>query len=276
MNLSMTTDYAISEGCPEPSLRSLAEAGFTHVHWCHQWNTDFLYDAAEIDAVAAWMREFGLGLTDLHGSQGMEKRWTSPREYERLAGVALVKNRMAMARRLGSDVVIMHTGGQPAGDADAKFFWESLLKSLDELQPAACEYGVRLAIENCGHAPVTERLLDAYSPDYLGLCYDSGHGNLHPKDLDQCEAHRDRLISLHLHDNDGTRDHHWIPFTGTVDWERVARLVATSSYSKWPNLEATMKHASPISEADFLAQARSDAGRFAALVRSFQPTGEAR
>ena len=34
MDLSMTSDYVPASGCPEPYLRSIAAAGFTHVHWC--------------------------------------------------------------------------------------------------------------------------------------------------------------------------------------------------------------------------------------------------
>jgi hypothetical protein len=36
--LAITSDYAKSTGCPEPHLRQIAEAGFSHVHWCHHWN----------------------------------------------------------------------------------------------------------------------------------------------------------------------------------------------------------------------------------------------
>ena len=65
----------------------------------------------EIRQIERWLREFNLAVNDLHGSAGREKAWGSPREYERLAGVELVKNRIDMAARLGTDVVIMHRVG---------------------------------------------------------------------------------------------------------------------------------------------------------------------
>ncbi len=40
--LSVTTDYITSSGDPSPWLQQAAEAGFSHIHWCHQWCTDFL------------------------------------------------------------------------------------------------------------------------------------------------------------------------------------------------------------------------------------------
>ena len=45
MKIAAATDFAGSTGDPDLSLRALAEAGFTSLHWCHHWCDDFLYDA---------------------------------------------------------------------------------------------------------------------------------------------------------------------------------------------------------------------------------------
>jgi sugar phosphate isomerase/epimerase len=238
--LSITTDYRAGTGCPEPYLRRIADAGFTHIHWCHQWDTDFLYGPAEIDQIAAWLGELNLSLLDLHGSAGKEKAWGSAREYERLAGVDLVANRIEMTARLGGDVVIMHL---PGGGFEE--FGSRIRRSLDELRPCAAEHGVRLALENGGsHESFDdiERALDLYGPDYLGLCYDSGHGNLFPEGLDRLDRLRDRLISVHLHDNDGSGDQHRLLFTGTVNWLRLAAIVARSGYKQCVSMELSMRN----------------------------------
>ena len=232
--LSITTDYAsVSTGTPEPYLRRIAEAGFSHVHWCHQWNTDFLYSDAEIDQIARWMRELGLALTDLHGSMGQEKNWGSARDYERLAGVDLVRNRIEMAARLGSDVVIMHLPSEPPEAEQKAPFWSRMRRSLDELDPVARSRRVRLAIENTGRDSfdAIERVFALYGPEVLGLCYDSGHGNVAGNGLDRLDRAKDRLIAVHLHDNDGSADQHKLVFDGTVDWPRLARILAASPYS---------------------------------------------
>ena len=111
--LSITTDYATSIGDPSPYLRRIADAGFTHLHWCHQWNTDFLYSEWEVDQIECWLNDFGLQLLDLHASVGPEKNWYSGKEYERLSGVELVKNRIDMTSRLGGGVIIMHIPKDP-------------------------------------------------------------------------------------------------------------------------------------------------------------------
>ena len=252
--LSMTTDYAADTGCPEPYLKRIAEAGFSHVHWCHQWNTDFVYSEHEIEAIARWLKDYGLGLFDLHASAGREKGWGSPREYERAAGVELVRNRMDMAARLGTDVIILHLPPASEGEGRDDAYWTRLLRSLDELRPCASGRGVRIAIEN-GDFDAIEKVLSSSGPEYVGLCYDSGHGNVRGDGLDRLDGLKDRLISIHLHDNDGSGDQHRLPFSGTVDWPRLARIIAESSYEKCVSMEVSMRNSGFADEDAFLAEA---------------------
>jgi len=265
MMLSMTPDYAADTGDPSPYLRRIAEAGFSHVHWCHHWNTDFLYSRWEIEQIATWLEEFGLRLLDLHGSAGQEKNWASPRTHERLAGVELVANRIDMTARLGADVVVMHVPNDPASTP--------VRKSLDELEPFAKERNVRLAIENTRNCDALRALLAEYGPDYLGLCYDSGHGNMSPDGLDTLDEMKDRLIAVHLHDNDGRTDQHNLPFSGTTDWPRLARLVARSAYTGCVSLESNMRHHCDYDDEEaFLAAAFAAATRLAAMVEAQRPS----
>jgi len=278
MKLSMTSDYVTSQDCPEPYLRQIAEAGFTHVHWCHQWHTDFLYHNSEITQIAAWMKEFRLGLTDLHASSGKEKNWGSLREYERQAGVELVRNRIDMTARLGSDVIIMHLPPELAAAATAERGWGALFRSLDELEPFARERGVRIALEN-GDFDMLERVFGAYGPDYVGLCYDSGHGNQRSEGrgndcLDRLSQLRERLISLHLHDNDCTADQHKLLFSGTVDWPRLAGIIATSSYSKWVSMETVIHNTGIMEETVFLQQAYETGRRFTDMIANKKAYGQ--
>jgi len=113
MQLSITTDYAKDTGNPESYLRCIADASFSHIHWCHQWSTDFLYSRREIEHIKKCLRGYGLELLDLHASHGQERSWTSSREYERLAGVELVQNRIEMTAQLGGDVIVIHIPHKP-------------------------------------------------------------------------------------------------------------------------------------------------------------------
>ena len=268
--LSITTDYVKSASCPEPYLKRIAEVGFSHIHWCHHWRTDFVYSDCEIEQIARWLQDFGLKLNDLHASAGVEKAWVSSLEYERLAGVELVKNRISMTARLSSDVIVMHIPSEPEDAGGKNAFWTQVLKSLDAIEPYARDHGVRIAIENLGPGSfkTIERILSQYSPDYIGLCYDSGHGNLDicSDGLDQLERLKERLISMHLNDNDGTGDQHNPIFSGTVEWARLAWIIAESPYAKCINMEITIHHSGIESESAFLEKAFETGSAFSCIV----------
>jgi len=270
MLLSMTTDYVQGTGSPYPYLQRIANAGFTHVHWCHQWNTDFVYSPHEVDEIARWLDHLHLRLLDLHGSAGVEKDWVSPVEYQRLAGVDLVANRIEMTARLGGGVVIMHLPAEPENPSASDGFWDRVRRSLDALEPICRRSGVRIAIENGSSAQFATlvKALAMYDPGYLGLCYDSGHGNQAGDGLDCLARVKERLISVHLHDNDGTADQHKPMFTGTVDWPRLASILAQSSYDGPISQELLMRLSGYDDEEAFLAQAHEDGVRFAHMVRA--------
>jgi len=267
--LSLTTDYAKDVGCPEPYLRRIAEAGFTHVHWGHQWTGEFLYTSPEIAQIKAWLAEFGLALNDLHASLGMEKNYGSTKEYERQAGVLLVANRLEMTAELGADVAVLHMPGMYDQLDHVPDMWDQIWRSFDELLLVIRATGVRIAIEN-GPIRHIANILSRYGPEEFGMCYDCGHGNFGHTNteggMDEFEPLADRLLAVHLHDNDGTGDQHLLPFEGTVDWDRLTGILARSSYTKPVSLESGVSPADLAAERAWLARAHAAAARLHEMI----------
>ena len=243
MKLAINTDYCGGVGNPVPRLKAIAEAGFTHIHWCHQWNTDFFYTAPELRTIKQAFQDFGLTLLDIHGSDGQEKCWYSTDETVRQAGLLLVRNRMEMFAELGGiGSLMMHipawrsnwTAEQVAqNQVEART--EALYRSLDELFPYCEKYNCPIAVEN--HASDTfeaiNRLMKKYDTKWLGITYDSGHGNIREgRGLELLELVKDRLMALHLNDNDHSGDLHQPAFYGNVDWQKVAELIDASGYQR--------------------------------------------
>jgi sugar phosphate isomerase/epimerase len=243
MKIAINTDYCGGVGNPVPRLKAIAEAGFTHLHWCHHWNTDFFYTAPELRTIKQAMQDFGLPLLDIHGSDGQEKCWYSTDETVRQAGLLLVRNRMEMFAELGGiGSLMMHipawrsnwTAEQVAqNQVEART--EALYRSLDELFPYCEKYNCPIAVEN--HASDTfeaiTRLMKKYDTKWLGITYDSGHGNIREgRGLELLEPVKDRLMALHLNDNDHSGDLHQPAFYGNVDWQKVAELLDASGYQR--------------------------------------------
>jgi sugar phosphate isomerase/epimerase len=259
--IAQTTIYRQSTGDPEPSIRAIAEAGFTHLHWSHQWYTDFLYSAAELAQIQRWLKMYHLQVLDIHASAGQEKRWDAPEEYRRLAGVELVRNRLEMAAQLGAGAIVLH--------AYPNIPVETQRRSLAELEPYARLLGVRIALENLfeGNQANLTSLFDEFPPDFLGFCYDTGHGNMLPDGLDFLETWKERLVALHIHDNDGVNDLHKLPFNGTVDWQKFIHILDRSAYRGPVNLECTLGNHKDMADFAFL-QAAFQAGARLQAMRS--------
>ncbi len=250
MQIGINTDFLKSTGSPEKYLRFIAEAGFTHIHWCHQWDTDFLYSSHEIKQIGKWLKTYGLQLQDIHASAGMEKAWYELDEYIRKSGVELIINRIEMFSGLGG------TGGlalhspcfrrvYKADNSKLPQYMQSVKRSLDELMPVLEKHHAVIAIENMANDffETIEELTAAYPADKIGITYDSGHGNYgYARGLQHLEKNKDRLKVLHLNDNNGTIDSHQLPFYGTVDWEKLTGIIAGSSYSGPLSFEVSMRY----------------------------------
>ena len=108
--------------------------------------------------------------------------------------------------------------------------WAETEKFLRFLAPMAKEMGITLCVENlynslgnhmvegpcCDVEKVVKRidvLNEEFGADVLGFCLDTGHANLVGIDIyDFIVRLGYRLKVLHVHDNDGVRDLHQIPY----------------------------------------------------------------
>ena len=79
---------------------------------------------------------------------------------------------------------------------------------------------IRIAAENTKQDNVLEKVFNEIEDPVLGLCFDTSHDNLYGDiKFEIMEKYRKRLLCLHISDNDGHVDDHWIPYQGKIDWE---------------------------------------------------------
>ena len=276
--LTINTDYARSIGNPEPYLRLIGQAGFAGVHWCHQWLGEHRYRPWEVRRIGEMLERHGLDMIDLHGAVGFFSDWSSSIEPRRRAGVGQTKNRIEMTSELGGDAVVLHLPeGRVTGGDDWKKFAR---RSLDELETVARNTGVRVALENLptpGHMEAMIGLCTEYPPEFVGICYDSGHGNMAGNGLDLLEQVVDmggqgsgsRLVALHLHDNFGSKDEHLPPFWGNIDWRRVMSILDAAGYRKPLCLECSIRNSGHKTDQEFLRDAIT-AGKSLIELRGIQ------
>ncbi len=316
----------------ELQISRLKNAGISHVHWCYDWDGEYMLSQWEIIQIAELLGKYGMKVKAIHGAEGTsrgkvvdgvnrfinrtrlpEKRKdiTNPCEYNRQAGVELVKNRIDLAAAIGAKEVVLHLV-IPYEDFNnipgAKEKWyEQVFKSFDQIEPYCRAKRIRIAIENMICTPIQyqieklEKLFERYDLDYMGFCCDTGHSNLMSpgdKKTDEFTDYRilinkfkHRLIALHINDNKGIdwslspdhdgaiakSDRHMIPYRGNLDWDYICREIADSPYELPLTLEVAVprvirEKATPEEIRDGLAEIRTVGTKLTDLVLQYRQT----
>lgn len=105
------------------------------------------------------------------------------------------------------------------------------IEAIKVIVEEARRRNVKIAIENTRIDTFIDVILDEIQSKWLGICYDSSHANLYSNNLtDILEKHGNRVIALHLSDNDKITDRHWIPNEGIIDFDILMSKLAQINY----------------------------------------------
>jgi sugar phosphate isomerase/epimerase len=132
------------------------------------------------------------------------------------------------------------------------------LDRIKYLVDLAEKKNVNIALENLKRPEYLQFVFQNIQSGRLGFCYDSGHENCYSKGTDLLSMYGNKLMALHLHDNDGTGDQHRIPGEGTINWDIVVRKIKKTTYRGAVTLEVTNEFSemySDISAQEFLKAA---------------------
>ena len=182
---------------------------------------------------------------------------------------AFVKNAeidCIISRVLGAKYCVVHT---PAitwvgPDHSDEEMFDIGVRLFTSILPYAKREGIKIAAETHGDSgkygkmeffgyvenliELIERVRAASDAgDYLCVCVDTGHTNMTvrygcPSVGDVIRRLGSLVEVLHLHDNNGIKDQHKIPMTGTIDWADVMSALKEIDFGGWYNLENTITH----------------------------------
>ena len=193
------------------------------------------HDRAAIDQLGEWLSDTRLELNSVHApifdamSGG---KWVgsfsnaSGDEARRKQAIAETKAALEIARAVPFRYLVLHLGMPsvekvPAGDNQPA----AARRSVEEIAELAANVSVQVAIEvipNTLSSPgalcrLIEEDLDGV--DNIGVCLDYGHANIGGDVAEAIETISGHLLTTHVHDNNGKRDDHLVPYAGKIDWD---------------------------------------------------------
>lgn len=246
-------------------IKEIKDIGFDTVE------LNFALTKKMVDDIVSLVDSAEIKVSSLHNicplPDGVEPKAASPDYYslaspdngERSSAIAVTKNTIFYAKRLGAKAVILHIGKVEmkdrlkklalSADDKKKFnmvkeemmkernqkrgpYLASVMKSLKELVPYAKEMGVMLGIENRYYyreIPLIEELEDIFKNFKINDLYywhDVGHAEVFERlklarHRDYLDKFSNRLLGVHLHDIIGLIDDHKPPGSGTFDFNAV-------------------------------------------------------
>lgn len=108
------------------------------------------------------------------------------------------------------------------------------MKKIIERAEQKC---VNVALENMRKPEYLGYVFERINSNRLGFCFDSGHHNTYSKNMDLLSMYGDKLMALHLHDNDESSDQHRMLFDGNIHWDSVMKKLSDIHYNGATALE---------------------------------------
>ena len=246
LQLGVQTKNVVDDKCPADGFAMLNRAGFSCVDFSlngyllnkdiYRSNMNHFFDSSITELEQFFLphkkaaMESGIRIHQMHMPYPMYVPTATSEMNEYLLNEVAPKS-MRLCSFLECKYIVIH-GFKLARylGSEAKE-WEQTEQFIDSIAPMAKEMGTTICIENlydsvgghlvegpcCDVKKATERIdriNDKYHAEVLGFCFDVGHANLVGINFEEFITALDyRLKVLHIHDNDGVRDLHQIPFT---------------------------------------------------------------
>lgn len=170
---------------------------------------------------------------------------------------------MEICKFMGCKYIVVHGLKMMQYVGSEEMEWQKTKECLDRVFPMAAEYGITICYENiyishgehivegpgCDAVKAARRIDEVnkeYGAEVMGACFDTGHANLVGLDFESfLTTLGSRLKVLHMHDNDGVRDLHQLPFvytrtrenTSATDWDGFIRAMRKIEYRGVLNFE---------------------------------------
>ena len=220
-------------------------------------------DSPTLDEEIQACRAVGIVHESLHAPfRRINAIWLDSDEGEAMLGELLLA--VDNASKYGIPILVIHlsSGKTPPRVSEIGF------SRFDRLFAYAKEKGVCLAVENQRKLGILSLIMDYY-PD-AHFCFDLGHQICFANGVPFMEAFGEKLVALHVHDNNTDADEHRLPFDADIDFSPMMIDIADSPFCGALMLEVVATHThyyDTTTAEEYYARAAKGASRLRDLIR---------
>ena len=223
-------------GTPELIVDTLKEACFKYYDFTMMspiLGFDLFYDSDDYIEKAKKFREYtdkiGIYCNQTHGAVPYLGKFFSKEDNEKT--FEIVKRTIEISHILGAKYCVLH----PASDCSIKENAERF-KLLKEV---AHKNDIVIAIENIpsdtlfGKPEDFLELLKEIGDDHFAFCLDIGHAEIvwtGSSAVDFINKMGNKLVCLHIHDNDKGNDIHQLPYTYMINFDDIWKALKDKNY----------------------------------------------
>lgn len=178
------------------------------------------------------LQEAGIFVSQVHGPWRFPPRDFS--DADRAERMEKMKRSMNATKILGCKNWVIHPimpfgwDEKISNPGHEQKTWEINYKFMSELLLTAKEHDITICLENMpmpnfsiGSPEEILKFVKEINDDHFKVCLDTGHAAVYPNGnpADAARMLGDHIKVLHIHDNNGEEDFHWLPYFGIINWE---------------------------------------------------------
>lgn len=199
-------------------------------------------DAREFKEIKDIFEQYGLSFNQTHAPY--KTKVSKESEIDEL--IEKIIECIYFTHILGAGTIVVHPLHHIPYSENIEKLFEMNMQFFQKLLPVAQEMKIKIALENlwqrdefgkiipsvCSSVKEYSRYLSFLNSENIGACIDVGHAvlcNVDPVAL--IKELKDKLCAIHVHENDGINDLHYLPFAcGTVDWDAIMSSLKRIEY----------------------------------------------
>lgn len=192
------------------------------------WGDEIAFRDVDKDDIPKIVRDYGLVIDNIHVPYDNSNDLWSDRASVRKAIVDKYISWLNDCAEHKIPIMVMHISrGSELPDPNIYG-----IESMKKITKAAEDLGVIVAVENTRRNDYLDLIFSEIQSKSLGFCYDSSHDWLYSTEKAELLGRLGRkLATIHLSDNDGIKDRHWIPKNGIIDWNKVIKALTNADYT---------------------------------------------